>query len=413
LVVLAVVAEAGSMLVFAMLQRRLLRAGGCDIPLSTMTLVTLAANAVTGTLPGGVAWSATWLFNQLGRRGVDRFVRTWMFLVAGGISSFALFVVVAVGTEAAGNHGPVSSLRWLVFLLALIPLGVLTLEALHKLGMVSTERLEAMASSVASVVGRTRLGGRAVDVTQAVARRFSVIHLGALGWLEVFFLALLNWLLDAAVVVAALVAVGVPVPWRDVLIIYGLTQISASFPITPAGLGIVAGSLAALLTAYGVALGPALAVVILYRILSFWILVPIGWAIWGGLEIESRHRGQEAADCRVDEHAAERAASEGRGREGLSEGWRGEGEGRSAGEQDPEPIEAARPSAAGVDRVEIPPSTDPGGRRASRRRARRPRREADSGIDGQPGGGERGAGEPSGALSGEAAFERLRPVPPT
>ena len=123
------------MLTFAMMQRRLLRAGKIHIALSTMTAITLAANALTTTLPGGVAWAATWLFNQLGRRGVDRFVRTWMFLVAGGVSSFALFLVIAVGVETAGSHGPVASLRWLVFLLAIIPLLALLGEELHKKGL--------------------------------------------------------------------------------------------------------------------------------------------------------------------------------------------------------------------------------------------------------------------------------------
>ena len=116
------------------------------------------------------------------------------------------------------------------------------------------------------------------------------IELGRLGWLEVLGYALLNWLLDAAVVVASLAALRVPIPWSDILVIYGLTQVSASFPLTPAGLGVVEGSLTALLHVYGVPLESALAVVILYRILSFWILVPIGWGTWAVLEVTTRHR---------------------------------------------------------------------------------------------------------------------------
>jgi hypothetical protein len=78
------------------------------------------------------------------------------------------------------------------------------------------------------------------------------------------------------------------VPWRGLLVIYSLTQISASLPVTPGGLGVVEGSMAALLVAYGVPTGQSLAVVLLYRIVSFWGLVPIGWGTWLWLEAGQR-----------------------------------------------------------------------------------------------------------------------------
>src|SRR6266581_8620470 len=57
---LAVGAEAASMIVFARLQRWLLRAGGVRMGLRSMLEITLAGNALGTTLPGGAAWSATW-----------------------------------------------------------------------------------------------------------------------------------------------------------------------------------------------------------------------------------------------------------------------------------------------------------------------------------------------------------------
>jgi putative heme transporter len=90
-------------------------------------------------------------------------------------------------------------------------------------------------------------------------------------------------------------ALGVPVPWRGVLVIYGLTQVAASLPITPGGIGVVEGSMTALLIAYGTHATDAVAVVLLYRIVSFWGLAPIGWAAWGGLELALRHGLRHAA----------------------------------------------------------------------------------------------------------------------
>ena len=77
-------------------------------------------------------------------------------------------------------------------------------------------------------------------------------------------------------------------PWRAIVVIYGLTQVAASLPITPGGLGVVEASLAALLVAYGEKPMSALAVVLLYRIVSFWGLVPIGWVTWFGIELAYR-----------------------------------------------------------------------------------------------------------------------------
>ena len=88
---------------------------------------------------------------------------------------------------------------------------------------------------------------------------------------------MVNWLCDCLCLLACTEALGVPVPWRGILVIYGLTQVAASLPITPGGIGVVEGSMTALLIAYGVhptsgrGRGP-----LLYRIISFWGLAPIG-----------------------------------------------------------------------------------------------------------------------------------------
>jgi uncharacterized protein (TIRG00374 family) len=294
-VVLAVAAEAGSMVVFAGLQRRLLKAAGTRVPLGRMTALTLASNSINATFPGGVAWAAAWLFNRLGRWGVDRFHRVWVFLVAGGVSSFALFLVLGTGVELAGSHGPVASLRWLVLLLALIPVVALVVEAFHttaavrRLGAFVDRRLRGLP------------GGPSLRrVTVSTVQRFTAVRLRPGGWCEVLVFAITNWLLDCAVLVASMKALHVAVPWRALLVIYGLTQISAAVPITPGGIGVVAGSLGALLHAYGMPAVDALSVVILYRILTFYFLVPLGWAVFGVIEAWSRHRPPQAAPAPAD-----------------------------------------------------------------------------------------------------------------
>ena len=98
-VLVAVALEAGSLVLFARLQRTLLRWGGVGVGMSPMVQLSLAANAMSVTLPGGAALSAAWSWEQLRRRGANRVLAGWVVLVAGALSSFALFVILATGTQ--------------------------------------------------------------------------------------------------------------------------------------------------------------------------------------------------------------------------------------------------------------------------------------------------------------------------
>jgi uncharacterized membrane protein YbhN (UPF0104 family) len=281
----AVGAEAASMVVFARLQRWLLRAGGVRIGLVGMVEIVLAGNALSSSLPGGPAWSATWAFGQLRRRGANRVLAGWVILVAGALASFAVFVIVAVGSWVAGSYGPLSHLRWLTAGLAAIPVAVAVVYGAAARSRTVREVLSAAWGFVSARVRPCRALGRLVA---SLVAKLGLVRPGALGWLEAFGLAMANWLYDAACLIACIEALHVPVPWQGILVIYGLTQVSASLPITPGGLGVVEGSLAALLIAYGTRPSSAFAVVLLYRIVSFWGLVPVGWAAWLGLEVAQR-----------------------------------------------------------------------------------------------------------------------------
>jgi hypothetical protein len=107
-------------------------------------------------------------------------------------------------------------------------------------------------------------------------------------WVEAFGLGSLNWLENCGCLVACIWAVHGHIPWHGILVAYSLTQVLASVPITPGGLGVVEGGLTALLVAYGMPTNEALASVLLYRAVSFWGLVPIGWGVWGYLSLRSR-----------------------------------------------------------------------------------------------------------------------------
>lgn len=311
----AIAAQASSMVAFARLQRWLLRCGGVRVRLRDMIEITLAGNALSTSLPGGAAWAATWIWGQLRRRSVSRVLATWVVLVAGALASFALFLLLVAGALIAGSRGPVASLRWLG--VGLLAAAVALIAAAVAIGRSATlrRRWEALQSRAA---GRSGLPWKALRGMDSFAGRVRAVTPSPLAWAESFGLAIYNWAADLATLVFGIKALGVQVPWRGIVIAYALTQIAASIPITPGGLAVVEGSLTALLAAYGMPATEAVGVVILYRVVSFWALVPIGWGSWGYLELAQRRQG--AGSMRrhpwVEHCHGEGAAAVGRRRQG-------------------------------------------------------------------------------------------------
>ena len=61
------------------------------------------------------------------------------------------------------------------------------------------------------------------------------------------------------------------------LLAYGVAQVAGTLPIVPGGIGIVEGSLAVILAAYGAGRVPAVAAALAYRLVSFWLSIAVGW----------------------------------------------------------------------------------------------------------------------------------------
>jgi uncharacterized protein (TIRG00374 family) len=97
--------------------------------------------------------------------------------------------------------------------------------------------------------------------------------------------ALGNWLLDAACLWVCLAAFGAVVPPGLVLTAYGAANLLGLLPITPGGLGVVEGVLMPALVAFGVAGGAAVLGVLAWRVLQFWLPIPVGGAAYVALRV--------------------------------------------------------------------------------------------------------------------------------
>jgi hypothetical protein len=288
--VVAAVVELGSFVAFAVVQRRLL--GACDVtmPLGRLTAVTLAATAIANSMPAGPLVSSVFAFRQYRRYGADRAMAGWTLGAVFVTAAVSLALVAGAGLAIAGAEGAN---------LDLVGVTAGVLAAALILGVLFVQRRVAVWVLI-EVVHLSRRFLRwpphgMEDRIDAVLLRLTTVTLtgralaGVTGW------GLANWILDCGCLTLSFMALGVGVPWKALLLAYGAGQLAANLPITPGGLGVVEGSLTIALVAFGGAKVSTVAVVLLYRILSFWIELPVGWAAWGAVVWSDRRAGHSQA----------------------------------------------------------------------------------------------------------------------
>jgi uncharacterized protein (TIRG00374 family) len=95
-------------------------------------------------------------------------------------------------------------------------------------------------------------------------------------------------LLDAASLWIFIFAFGTAISPIDLLVAFGLANILAVVPITPAGLGIIEGTLIPTLVGFGVPHNPAILAVLAYRFINFWLPIPLGGFAYMTLEWRKR-----------------------------------------------------------------------------------------------------------------------------
>jgi len=121
-----------------------------------------------------------------------------------------------------------------------------------------------------------------------------------------------NWLLDAAVLWGILAAVGYTLDPLTLFIAYAVANVLGLLPITPGGVGVVEGVLVPSLVAAGVPAHLALVAVLAWRLVSFWLPIPVGALMWLTLR---HHEPSEAAPreqpLRDDHHQQEGTADHG------------------------------------------------------------------------------------------------------
>jgi uncharacterized membrane protein YbhN (UPF0104 family) len=252
----AVVAELASLACYVALVRMLLQLGTVAVPVRALFSLTVIGIAMINSVPGGQAISTVYWYEQLRRYSVRRPVAAFVLVVSTLVGIATLVLLAACGL-AAGSSGFASQAR----------LPVLAVAA----SIVVAAVLGRRRFGAAALWAVRRLGGSGAAPEQAVAANHLLVLL-ALGFL--------NWLFDACVLFAALAAIGESIPVRGVIVAYSLGQLVSAIPILPGGGGTIEATMSAGLVLAGGTSAAVVAAVLLYRIVSAWGLVPVGWGLW-------------------------------------------------------------------------------------------------------------------------------------
>ncbi len=233
--------------------------------------VTVAATAIGNSLPFGAGVTAVYAFRKLESRGVSRKDSVLAVGATNAVAVATLALLAALSALLGGstvlNGGDI-----------VILLGVGALAFL----LVAYVRLAVRSLVYVFEVlrGLRRYGfGEARDRARTKGAEVADFELSRADLAFASFYAFLNWFFDLLALLLAVHIVHAHVPLFGVVAAYFVGALAANLPITPGGLGVVEGSLAVALIAFGGGRTTVLAAVLLYRLVSFWIWLPTGWIV--------------------------------------------------------------------------------------------------------------------------------------
>ena len=296
-VVAGVFLEAGALVSYSQLTHTVLRHEGP--PRGRLLRINLSSLAVSHIMPGGTAPGTAVAYRLLTQSGVP-----------GADAGFALAM------QGAGSALVLNSLLWSALLVSVFLHGYNPLYAVAAgagvvlMGLFAGVVLALTRGRNRSVEIIRRWGGRLpfldgdklAEQVRRVAERLGLflaerqLLSKAVGWAAAF------WLLDASSLFVFIAAFGKIVPPVDLLVAYGLAFVLAVIPITPAGLGVIEGVLIPTLTGFGVPRSTAILGVLAYRLVNFWLPIPVGGIAYLSLRFSGegwgqrlRHAGREMA----------------------------------------------------------------------------------------------------------------------
>jgi hypothetical protein len=277
-------AEMISMAMFARQQRRLLIAFGVHMTRHRSLALAYSRSAIAISLPAGSAISAAYAFKQFRTGGASRRTAATVMVLSGILSLVALALLYATGAlatvavrlgDAWRAHPALTQVSAVVTLGLLIFVGLLAWQSSWQ---IHPAHPRPHASPLARIESRWPRAATALrPVIEAVANSRAV---PGRHWGLALAAAIANWLTDLLCLYASARAFSLPVDIATLAAVYLTVQIVRQIPLTPGGIGVIEISLLAGLVSAGAGEAAAAATVLVYRLLSCWLIIPVGMLAW-------------------------------------------------------------------------------------------------------------------------------------
>jgi uncharacterized protein (TIRG00374 family) len=240
----------------------------------------LAGNAVSRVVPAGAAAGVTLQYRMLAASGVDAaaagsaLTASTLLQLATLAALPALGVVFTIGSQPIANSLRATAWVGLVAFVLLVGGSVLLAvsdRAVRLVGRFVQWLRNFVLRNRAPLTGfPTRLREQRDEVRSALGSH----------WWESLLATVGNRALDYFALLACLAAVGSEPDPGLVLLAYSAAAVLALIPLTPGGLGFVEAGLAATLVLAGVSGADAVLATLAYRLVSFWLPLPVGLAAY-------------------------------------------------------------------------------------------------------------------------------------
>ncbi|WP_421121084.1 YbhN family protein [Aquihabitans daechungensis] len=294
LILLAVGLEIISLLCYTVLTRVTLPEEP-RLSLFTIFRIQLATKAVGNLVPGGSAAGGTLGFSLLTSAGVPAAAAGFTLATVGigsaVVLNLILWVALLISIPLNGFRTAYVTAAIVGVLLLLFAAGLvyLLIEGRDRAERV----LRAIARHVPFVEEETaaRFVHQTADRIQDLAQQPELVRRGVL-W------ATGNWLFDIAALWVMLRAFGYTMNPINLIVAYGVTGVVASIPITPGGLGVVETALPSLLVTFGAPVGAAGFAVLAWRLIQFWLPIPLGGLAYASLKLGPLGRRRRLAAVR-------------------------------------------------------------------------------------------------------------------
>jgi putative heme transporter len=275
----------------------------------TLLRIQLSTLAISHVVPGGSAAGAALGFRLLTKHGLRGTDAAFVMATQGMGSAVVLNILLWVGLVVSIPLRGYNPLYAFAAVLGVVLIGGFsTLVVLLVRGKARAAGIMRAASRRVPFLDEDKVGEvvlRLAGRLQTLARQPELVRRAVL-W-DVGF-----WLCTATALWLFVSAFGHRVPVDGLIVSFGLAYVMAALPITPAGLGVVEVVLVSLLTFFGAPVGAATLGVLLYRLVNFWLPIPLGALAYLSLQVEEVRGeiGEREARAEADRHELRRRREE-------------------------------------------------------------------------------------------------------